>query len=99
MKTVEEKADEFLSVIGSSSLGSPINAAYEGYIAGYNEAMRWISVEEDMPEHKKLVLVKGDESGDQIPFLLGWYYGPHWFIIGEEDISFGEVTHWKPISL
>lgn len=38
MKTAEEKFDEFLSKNGGNSLGSPINAAYEGFLAGYKEA-------------------------------------------------------------
>lgn len=38
MKTAEEKIDEFLSKNGGNSLGSPINAAYEGFLAGYKEA-------------------------------------------------------------
>ncbi len=40
MKTAEEKANEYLDKISGDSLGSPINAAYSGFIAGYNEAMR-----------------------------------------------------------
>ena len=40
MKTAEEKAKEYLDKISGDSLGSPINAAYSGFIAGYNEAMR-----------------------------------------------------------
>ena len=38
--TEEEKAKEYLDEISGNSLGSPINAAYSGFIAGYNEAMR-----------------------------------------------------------
>ena len=40
METAEEKVNEYLDKNIGDSLGSPINAAYSGFIAGYNEAMR-----------------------------------------------------------
>lgn len=49
-KTAEEKANEFLDKNIGDLLGSPFDAAYNGFIAGYNEAMRWRDPKEERPE-------------------------------------------------
>ena len=81
---------------------NPVLIMEESFISGYNQGMKeafeWIPVEKELPEHRKLVLVKGDKCGEQIPCLVGWWYNPHWVIVGEEEISFGEVTHWRQIN-
>ncbi len=61
MKTAEEKANEYLDKISDDSLGSPINAAYNGFIAGYNEAIGNIH---DKAQQKQALIdiVRGDEE-------------------------------------
>lgn len=48
MKTAEEKANEYLERV--TPLSAPVNAAYNGYVAGYNEAIRWRDPKEKLPE-------------------------------------------------
>ncbi len=69
MKTAEKKANEYLDKISGDSLGSPINGAYSGFIAGYSEAMRWRDPKEELPEEGVVVFVKLISScgaGDEI---------------------------------
>lgn len=40
MKTAEEKAYKHLSEAMKGSMGSPVNSFYNGFLAGYNEAMK-----------------------------------------------------------
>lgn len=56
--TVEEKANRFLDKIGNNSLSSPINAAYEGFLGGYSEAMRWRDPEKELPGTDEMVLIQ-----------------------------------------
>ena len=97
MKTADEKFDEFLSKNGGNSLGSPINAAYEGFLAGYNEAMRWRDVEEELPEDGVLVQVKYRDLFNEknVNYEHNVYYAVHeiWDI---EQCGCIKVTHWRP---
>ena len=56
--TAEEKANEFLCKSIGVSLGSPLNAAYNGFIAGYAEAMRWRDPVDDPPRCNELMQIK-----------------------------------------
>lgn len=64
MKQLEEKANEFLDKNIVDLLGSPPDAAYEGFIAGYAEAMRWRDPKEELPEEGVNVFVKMIRSGE-----------------------------------
>lgn len=52
MRKIEEKADEYISSVINESMGSAVNAAYDGFIAGYKEAMRIVQVAKEN-ENKK----------------------------------------------
>lgn len=87
MKTAEEKANEYLAEISGNSLGSPINAAYSGFIAGYNEAMRWRDPKEELPKNVGLYLCKCEKK-------LGFYFDIVFFNkVWRSD----NVIGWRPI--
>lgn len=96
MKTIGEKANEYLDKISGDSLGSPINAAFSGFIAGYAEALRWRDPEVDPPTNQDVVLVKTDNNC----YATAYYHGKaSGFITYGEDayVEFGEIIGWRPI--
>ena len=65
--TAEEKAMVYLARV--TPLSAPVNAAYDGYVAGYNEAMRWRDPKVELPEEGVVVFVKLISScgaGDEV---------------------------------
>lgn len=68
-------------------------AAYEdtGLTPEEVQQMRWIPVEERLPEEKQRVIVRCERVGTSVGWILwgGWMtdIGPH----------AGEVTHWMPL--
>ena len=71
-------------------------AAYSGFKAGFNFALKWIDVNKELPTDTRTVLVRNDN--EQIK--VGWYMVAYkiWIDIapiGGKD--FGKVTHWRPI--
>lgn len=68
-------------------------AAYEdtGLAPEEVQQMRWIPVEERLPEEKQRVIVRCERVGTSVGWILwgGWMtdIGPH----------AGEVTHWMPL--
>ena len=77
----------------------------EGFIAGaehvkkeYEEKLRWIPVEEKLPENKELVLVKTNRNCVSTAYLHGKISG--FITYGEEAfVDFGSITHWRSIFL
>ena len=98
MKTVEEKAKEYLDEISGNSLGSPINAVYSGFIAGYNEAMRWQDPKEELPKIGESVIVKYRTAKNVEKHGIGKYFdlgiGNPWIIEGSTSRN---VIGWRPI--
>ena len=97
MKTAEEKFDEFLNKNGGSNLGSPMNAAYEGYIAGYNEAMRWRDPINDPPRCNDLMQIK---YGDIFSNIINYGHDRYLEDMGMWDIeqlANIKVLAWRPI--
>lgn len=96
--TVEEKANKFLDKIGNNSLGSPINAAYEGFLAGYEEAMRWRDPKEELPENVEPVIVKYRTAKNVEKHGIGRYInlgiGNPWTIEGSTGRN---ILGWRPI--
>lgn len=87
MKTAEEKANEFLDKNIVDLLGSPPDAAYEGFIAGYAEALRWRDPKEELPENVGLYLCKCEKK-------LGFYFDIVFFNkVWRSD----NVIGWRPI--
>ena len=67
----------------------------------YEEKLRWISVEERMPENNKLVLVAIEGCMDDI--VCAWHNSSGWICrlyipTGHPDFTIEDkVTHWRPI--
>lgn len=103
--TAEEKANKFLDKIGNNSLGSPINAAYEGFLAGYEEAMRWRDPKEELPEFNKNDYPNGDYKRYLIKVVRGSistrsYVAVGWLISANRwnvEIDWVNVIGWRPI--
>ncbi len=94
MKTIEEKADEYIRSVINESMGSAVNAAYDGFIAGYKEAMRWRDLKEELPEYK----------GEYFQILLKNPNGIYFLreIFSQDNIDYlllveGDYCVWKPI--
>ena len=98
MKTVGEKANEYLDKISGDSLGSPINAVYSGFIAGYNEAMRWRDPKVELPENGEPVIVKYMTAKGIKKYGIAKYFklgiGNPWTIEGSTS---REIIGWRPI--
>jgi len=87
MKTIEEKANEYVSERNKDSLGSPLNALHEGYLAGYKEAQRWQYVTHELPELGIWIIGK----------YLDEYEAR--FILDEGDLQMlkEDYIEWRPI--
>jgi hypothetical protein len=102
MKTIEEACLDF---VANSDCGIPneemddYNAGYltgatHGFEVGVEFAQRWISVDEELPELNKAVLIK-NKTGVGI----GSRYSGKSFIGKGFFQLIGEVTHWRQIEL
>lgn len=72
---------------------------YKGFIAGYNEANKWISVEDELPESSMdRLLVKYKIANGNDKFGIAKYFnigiGNSWIIEGSCS---REITHWRSI--
>ena len=64
----------------------------------YEEKLRWIPVEERLPENQELVLVKTNRNCVSTAYLHGKISG--FITYGEEAfVDFGSITHWRSIFL
>jgi len=72
------------------------DACYDGYVEGYNEAMRWRDPKEEPPINQDIVLVKTDNDCYATAYFHGKVSG---FICYGEDayIEFGDIIGWRPI--
>lgn len=97
MKTVEEKtrasADEY-KITGEQNR----TMFSSGFLAGYNEAMRWRDPKEELPETGKPVIVKYRTAKNVEKHGIGKYFnlgiGNPWTIEGSTS---REVVGWRPI--
>ena len=96
MKTAEEMFDEFLNKNGGSSLGSPINAAYEGFLAGYKEAMRWRNPKKESPPVGAYVQLKTfDTFHNRQVYTHDEYLGNNKWRFWESEYL--GIIGWRPI--
>ncbi len=106
MKTAEEKANEFLDKNIVDLFGSPPDAAYNGFIAGYKEAKKWNKIEDGLPEKGVKCIVKmenGDHhiservdlwSGQKHPVPQGVKQKQYWLgMFHMQD----EIKYWREI--
>ena len=106
MKTIEEAIIEY-SENADIDEETYIADVYDGFKAGVEFAQRWIPVEEELPEVGEMVLTKMEKRhGDT---RLQNYYSTatrlenqgEWQDVNwvDHSISFGHITHWRPIEL
>jgi len=97
MKILEEAAIEYGTAMGEDPT-KPLNASYDGFLAGVEFAQQWIDICEELPENNKLVMFK--DNMDDI-FLGHIENNRYWYAksveYGDEEIDY--VTHWRPINI
>ena len=104
MKTIKEAAHEYFRRAGLHL--EPAGSEY-GFVAGVEFAQRWISVEEELPPIGEMVLTKMEKRhGDT---WVQHYYSTatrlenqgEWQDVNwvDHSMSFGHITHWRPIEL
>ena len=86
MKTPEQKAEEY---VANAQIVFPQSAVKTAYIAGYNAANEWISVDYELPENETYINLKL-KNGD---FACIFYETRSDLIMLKRD-----CTHWKPIN-
>ena len=83
MKTPEQKAEEY---VANAYIVFPQSAVKTAYIAGYNAANEWISVDDELPENETQIAMKYSE----------WIETMFYTSDDEESLK-TEYTHWKQI--
>ena len=82
----------------NSYLNESAKQGYELCKKEYEEKLRWIPVEERLPENQELVLVKTNRNCVSTAYLHGKISG--FITYGEEAfVDFGSITHWRCIFL
>lgn len=107
MKTLEEKAEDYANrddlitaYRGEGDFG--YEAIEQAYMAGYNEANKWISVEDELPDHggDDDILVKYSINDGRV-FICVAKYDPdanYWHDPAPDYSYMGfRVTHWRQI--
>ncbi|MDR0754581.1 MAG: DUF551 domain-containing protein [Prevotellaceae bacterium] len=95
MKTIEEAAHEYFR---EGQLGfKPAANTEAAFIAGIKFAQRWISVEDELPEKHKSVLVK--DRGGYIFVAELSVFG--WLDTQKQQYceSYRTIVYWRPIEL
>lgn len=102
MTTVEEKIQQAWKQLGNTTRAS--ENFKQGFVTGYTEANKWISVEEELPPFedvpinertKYLVKICTGSISPKIDVRIGCLSN-HRKWIGEMD--WVTVTHWRPIN-
>ena len=103
MITVEQKAEEYL-MCNFDSNDIDLSDAFK---EGVKFAQRWIPAEEELPEVGAMVLTKMEKRhGDT--WVQNYYSTAtrlenqgEWQTVNwvDHSISFGHITHWRPIDL
>ena len=103
MKTAEEKAERYAN--GMYQDAKEWDAWYYGYVAGYEEAMRWRDPKEELPNRDMQVVIKGgilkNEVGPDIEndYSAGYYDDGVWYVSPTDyySIEIENPTGWRPI--
>jgi hypothetical protein len=94
MKIKEQLAEQY-----ANEQNSAYTNDYYGFLAGYEAGQpKWISVEEQLPENDKTVLVWVDniETPQWSSYGLGSYIGENWYLKGGRE-THEIVTDWCQI--
>lgn len=104
MKTAEQAAVEYAESLEDNDYTIETEAAFK---AGAEFAQRWISVEEELPPIGEMVLTKMEKRhGDT--WVQNYYSTAtrlenqgEWQDVNwvDHSMSFGHITHWRPINL
>ena len=110
MKTIEEKSFEYKENVDLSNICDTKDVRFEiqdAFTAGAEFAQRWTSVEEELPPIGEIVLTKMEKRhGDT--WVQNYYSTAtrlenqgEWQTVNwvDHSISFGHITHWRPIEL
>lgn len=96
MKTAEEKAEGYANEMYQDA--NELDACYDGYVTGYNDAMRWRDPKEELPQIGESVLVKYRTAKNVEKHGIGRYInlgiGNPWIIEGSTSRN---VIGWRPI--
>lgn len=109
-KTINEAAREFAATKVTNKNRQPDNdiffAAKEGFEVGanfiiekYKEFEEWKSVEKELPEYDKRVIVKTKKGDISIVELILNEDEELWKINIYTAYSFDEVTHWRNVKI
>lgn len=99
MKTIEEKAEEYaknkIKGYNDYFLQPQFSNAKTDFAAGYNAANEWISVDDELPENMRAVIVRdnGISPIRSIALFQDNIFYPDFAVLKHENI-----THWRPIN-
>lgn len=97
MKTIEEKMSEANPYKVTKTIECRL-AFNEGFRAGYTEANKWISIEEELPDEGTSVLVKNNHCHCQEWYIMESFLdNGKWQDLFTMKEMIGCVTHWRPI--
>ena len=104
MKTIEDAANAYAKYITDNGYNTRTELAFK---EGVEFAQRWISVEEELPQIGEMVLTKMEKKhGDT--WVQNYYSTAtrlenkgEWQDVNwvDHSMSFGHITHWRPIEL
>ena len=107
-KTIEEKAAEFAGKYKENFISNTLQADNNAYVAGievgfiwgqkeYEEKLRWIPVEEKLPEKQGHYLVKAPKSFPKncIVVVAEFYEDNNTFYSESSDCPIEDATHWR----
>lgn len=80
-----------------SELRSAWAAAKHFYAAASGEALRWIPVEEKLPQNSDGVLVEYYTSGDVDVYVAHYFGGTGWFWADDTPVTKSHITRWRSI--
>ena len=94
--TVKEKAGEYAEKT-EAEYGfdmHPKTASFQGFIAGYTEAMRWRDPKIELPEINSRVLLKSETGYVEARTIRNWH-----ILKSTLNVSIGgkKVIGWRPI--
>lgn len=90
--TRKEQIKEYLLTIGNGEMtGIPFDVGFECGVEWADAHPHWISVEDEMPKNRELVLITDCESADMgfYDYIVdAWQPFEKWL---------GNITHWMPL--